>query len=411
MFSEQHAREILDDLRDIAYNLKLFEQNKDLDVLHTSFLRGSSVRNLKEQLNRVAMNGVKQIPFNFKLKYTANSTAMSEFTFKVNPESTLPTNVYGIIGNNGTGKTTIIQDIVKCYLKGEAVNSYLIQESNALLEVYDDYNNEDFESVLYVSFSAFDKLNKKYFSKLENEKSNKLSSGKNFKYIGNSTFVNGRQTMKNPTELAEDLIENIEEIRKSPERIKLWEEEVSKLYFDNEISNFIGEKLDKSSIDVNEVSKLSSGQKMILLGLSALISKIDEKTLIIIDEPESYLHPPLVSAYIRILSDVLSKKNGVAIIATHSPVILQEIPKKFVWVLERDKEKKLTVRNPKIETFGENINMIMDDVFGLDIRNAGFYQYLSLMSEQEEKARLLMNSNELGSEADLFLRIFLGNKE
>lgn len=410
-FSDVEVISILEDLGDIAFNLDLFEKNKDLDVIHTSFLRGSSVNNLKQQLNRVAKKGVIQIPFNFKMKYTTENLIDTEFTFKVIPESPLPTNVYGIIGNNGTGKTTLIQDIVKCYLRDKPVKSYLVSQSKAELEIYDDYNNGGFESVLFVSFSAFDMLNTKYFSKLENNDGNTELRKKDFKYIGNSTFVNERQTMKNPEELAKDLIDNIKEIKKSPDRIKLWEEEVVKLSFDNEISNFISKNLNKKEINVEEVAKLSSGQKMILLGLSALVSKIDEKTLIIIDEPESYLHPPLVSAYIRILSDILSKKNGVAIIATHSPVILQEIPKKCVWVLERDSNKNLTVRNPKIETFGENISMIMDDVFGLDIRNTGFYQYLSQLSEQKEEAKNLLNNNELGSEAELFLHIFLDNEE
>ncbi|MFC4697759.1 AAA family ATPase [Enterococcus aquimarinus] len=410
-FSVSEVKQILEQLRDISYDLKLFEENKTVDVIHTSFLRGSSVKKLKQQLHRVATNGVRQIPFNFKLKYTVENSRSTELTFKVDPESLLPTNVHGIIGNNGTGKTTLIQDIVKCYLKEEPINSYLIKDSRATLEIYDDYDNEDFESVLFVSFSAFDMINENYFAKMDRQKKDDFQEQKIFKYIGNSTFINGRQAMKNPTELAEDLIKNIKEIKKSPERIKLWEEEIVKLYFDHEISNFISNMLNDNELDVNEVAKLSSGQKMILLGLSTLISKIDEKTLIIIDEPESYLHPPLVSAYIRILSDILSKKNGVAIIATHSPVILQEIPRKCVWILERNQNKELNVRNPKIETFGENIGMIMDDVFGLDIRNTGFYQYLSELSEQEDKAKTLMDESRLGSEAELFLNIFLSDRE
>lgn len=142
---------ILKDLGDIAYNLDLFEKNKNLDVIHTSFLRGSTVNNLRRQLNRVAKKGVIQIPFNFKLKYTIENAVDTELTFKVNPESSLPTNVYGIIGNNGTGKTTLIQDIVKCYLKDTFVKSHLVNQSEAKLEIYDDYDNGEFESVLFVS--------------------------------------------------------------------------------------------------------------------------------------------------------------------------------------------------------------------------------------------------------------------
>lgn len=54
-----------------------------------------------------------------------------------------------------------------------------------------------------------------------------------------------------------------------------------------------------------------------------------------LDEPESHLHPPLLSAFIRSLSELLILRNGVAIIATHSPVILQEVPKRCAWILNR----------------------------------------------------------------------------
>lgn len=59
------------------------------------------------------------------------------------------------------------------------------------------------------------------------------------------------------------------------------------------------------------------------------------KTLVLIDEPESHLHPPLLSAFIRALSDLLLDRNGLSIIATHSPVVLQEVPKRCVWKINR----------------------------------------------------------------------------
>ncbi|MHB9652713.1 AAA family ATPase (plasmid) [Enterococcus faecalis] len=403
IFPEKQVFEMLTDLNDIAYNLNLYEVNKEMDVINTSFLRGSSVYTLQNQLHRVSRNGIKQIPFNFELRY---SVAAKEkvFSFNVDPNSSLPTNVYSLIGNNGTGKTTVIKDIVKCYLKGSNLQSHLINDSKVSLEIHDDYDNETFESILFISFSTFDQLNSEYFD--NSEKNN------NFKYIGNSMFWEGRQIMKTPKELAEDFINNLNKIKDSPERIILWEKEMLKLSFDTEISTFISDFSEKPELLLEKATNLSSGQKMILLGLSALVAQIDEKTLIIIDEPESYLHPPLVSAYIRILSDILSQKNGVAIIATHSPVILQEIPKNCVWILERNHSKDLLIRHPKIETFGENISVIMDDIFGLDIRNTGFYQFLSYLSEQKlELAKKLVLGNNLGSEANLFMQIFLESEQ
>ncbi|MFP3835922.1 AAA family ATPase, partial [Chryseobacterium sp. SIMBA_028] len=76
---------------------------------------------------------------------------------------------------------------------------------------------------------------------------------------------------------------------------------------------------------------MSSGHAIIILTLARLVATVEDKSLIIIDEPESHLHPPLLSLFIKSLSDLLYVKNGVAILATHSPVVLQGIPKSCVW--------------------------------------------------------------------------------
>ncbi|PJN92440.1 hypothetical protein CNY89_29680, partial [Amaricoccus sp. HAR-UPW-R2A-40] len=73
--------------------------------------------------------------------------------------------------------------------------------------------------------------------------------------------------------------------------------------------------------------KMSSGHAIIILTLTQLVAQVQEKSLVLMDEPESHLHPPLLSAFIRSLSRLLHRQNGVAIIATHSPVVLQEIPR------------------------------------------------------------------------------------
>jgi predicted ATP-dependent endonuclease of OLD family len=67
--------------------------------------------------------------------------------------------------------------------------------------------------------------------------------------------------------------------------------------------------------------------------VTRLVESVEERTLVLLDEPESHLHPPLLSAFVRALSDLLVNRNGAAIIATHSPVVLQEVPRECVWRL------------------------------------------------------------------------------
>lgn len=89
------------------------------------------------------------------------------------------------------------------------------------------------------------------------------------------------------------------------------------------------------------------------------------------DEPESHLHPPLLSAFIRAVSELLTSRNGVALIATHSPVVLQEVPKRCVWLLGRSGGYSWATR-PELETFGENVGTLTREVFGLQIVQTGF---------------------------------------
>lgn len=64
-----------------------------------------------------------------------------------------------------------------------------------------------------------------------------------------------------------------------------------------------------------------------------------------------------------------------AIIATHSPVVLQEIPKSCVWKVLRSREA-LRVTRPDIETFGENLGVLTREVFSLEVTSSGYHDLL-----------------------------------
>jgi hypothetical protein len=94
------------------------------------------------------------------------------------------------------------------------------------------------------------------------------------------------------------------------------------------------------------------------------------------DEPEAHLHPPLLAALIRAVSDLLINRNGVAIVATHSPVVLQEVPRSCVWKLRRNGGGAV-VERPEIETFAENVGRLTHEVFGLEVTRSGFFKMIA----------------------------------
>lgn len=178
-------------------------------------------------------------------------------------------------------------------------------------------------------------------------------------------------------------------------------------FFEMHLSKLMDENTTKEQV-INQVKNMSSGHASVLVTISQLVDKVEEKTLVLLDEPESHLHPPLLSAFIRALSDLLDNRNGVAIIATHSPIILQEIPRSCVWKIVRTGIETKAYRL-KEETFGENVGTLTNEVFGFEVHKSGFHK---LLQEQVDKGysyeQILKNfNNQLGNEGRFLLHILL----
>jgi hypothetical protein len=147
------------------------------------------------------------------------------------------------------------------------------------------------------------------------------------------------------------------------------------------LENFIGTNQDNKSVEecsflFGEIfDSLSSGHQIILMSITKIVELIVEKTLILIDEPETQLHPPLLSSFIRAVSEISISENAVAILATHSPVVLQKVPKSCVSII-RKHGVQINILRPRFETFGENIGVFTEEVFGLEIPKTGFHTLL-----------------------------------
>ena len=131
------------------------------------------------------------------------------------------------------------------------------------------------------------------------------------------------------------------------------------------------------------------------------------------DEPEAHLHPPLLSAFVRTVSDLLIKTNGVAIVATHSPVILQEVPKSCVWKLRRSGNLLVSDRLTR-ESFGENVGILTNDIFGLEVTDSGFYKMLTENVENNNfdyESVMKSFNNQLGSEARYIIMALIANSK
>ena len=112
--------------------------------------------------------------------------------------------------------------------------------------------------------------------------------------------------------------------------------------------------------------------------LATIIGNIEDDSLILFDEPENHIHPPLLSFLLAAIRRVLHNYNSVVFISTHSPVIIQETFANNVYVIRRIGEG-VTMTHPNIETYGANIGEITSEVFNLTSDNISYYKLFSYL--------------------------------
>lgn len=414
---------ILIGLRDIAKNLDLLNLAKDEKVFNLALLRDISLSTVKGQFHRMSTGGARLTAYDFE--YTSPKSNEQEplsFQFRVKPESNPPTNLHVLIGRNGVGKTHLLKNMTRGLIerdqpdkfgKFNKVTSDSIWQSNS--------ENDDslpFFNLVSVTFSAFD--NFKLYSREELQENDIR-----YAYIGLKKTSTGQdnQALRNKdiTELSDEFSESLYECRRNPKADR-WRKALSVLetdpvFMEAGVSSLIDYKANsddefKSYTAKFFDKKLSSGHKLVLLIMTRLIETVEEKTLVLMDEPEAHLHPPLLSAFVRALSDLMVNRNGVAIIATHSPVVLQEVPKSCVWKLRRTGEIA-NAEQPEIETFGENIGILTREIFGYQVTEAGFHKLVEDAVEQLQDFDSIVDrfDDQLGSEALAIARGLMANKD
>jgi len=137
------------------------------------------------------------------------------------------------------------------------------------------------------------------------------------------------------------------------------------------------------------VFELSSGQKAILIFFIRFFSSVERRSLVIIDEPETHLHPTYIDKLVHSLDDALNQMGAAGVVATHSPYVVRNVSKDNVVVLSPGDGDGGTVefRNPTFQTRWGDIQRISEFVFEVGVLDVPLLrermsQYLSANSER-----------------------------
>lgn len=115
--------------------------------------------------------------------------------------------------------------------------------------------------------------------------------------------------------------------------------------------------------DTMRSRRLSSGEYAMLRFAAQASAAIEQGSLLLLDEPETHLHPNYISDLMEILDNLLQSTKSVAVIATHSAYVVREAPRDRVNILTLD-GREVRIDAPRMQTFGATIDSISQFVFG-----------------------------------------------
>lgn len=407
--SEDLRSRVFKGLRDCAADLDIFRSYHDEDVMHESLLRDIRESNVTGRLNRLTRGDAKLTKFAFTYRLPpAGRAPPATMSFEVTPDAQPPTNVHVLIGRNGVGKTRCMRQLALALLGRESDDG----GSPGLIEMLaeDTGGAVAFAGLVLVSFSAFDEF----------ELKPKESDTMTCQQVGlrQPAPANGSSMAKSFDDLGADFASSLKRCQ-SGVRAERWRTAVKTLEEDDLFAEADVTSLLDDEADTNLKSRarklfkrLSSGHAIVLLTVTRLVELVDERTLVLLDEPEGHLHPPLLASFVRCLSDLLGRRNGVAIVATHSPVVLQEVPQSCAWKLRRSGRTSI-VERPTVETFGENIGVLTREVFGLQVTQSGFHRLLRNAVSNGSSYRTVLSKFEgqLGDEAKAIVQGLIAERD
>lgn len=313
-------------------------------------------------------------------------------------DDALPDRVAVLVGRNGSGKSTLLSRLARVIHASQRDRSSELLQSLGRIEP----PGIGFTRVVNVAYSAFDAfqvpgvgeserqqiadetsrgIGRYHYCGLRNIAAELRSSQGVGDIDGNVIRAEGpdrqeRVIFKTSGQLSDEfgtLVRRIDE----GARQDLFAEVCRILASDVSFQDLGDHPASTISLDpVGNFRKWSTGHKIALHLAASLVVFTEPKSIVLIDEPESHLHPPLLAALMHAVRVILRRNDAFAVIATHSPVVVQETLSHHVSIVRRSGDET-HIFKPKIQVYGESIGEITNEVFGLTSDAADFYATLS----------------------------------
>lgn len=383
----EEAKKILELLNDVTITtlnkskMKSRESALKSDIFNKSFIRNSesyfAFKNAAAILKGLIYEELGVLSNTLKIQYEINNTSEKQvlnFTFEHRSE--LPKRVAILIGENGIGKSQTLRNIALAAIRGSSNLSEMdvdeqkgerIQISRLLAFAPTNESKSVFPSdknsnshIFYKRFT----LNREYNRKGKSNVSDiilqvarideRISGSDRW-----SIFLNAIETLNKSKDIvlpcsSDEQLEyiHVHGLRNQGEERRL------------ETFKAINQSKEPMRLINGKLHPLSSGEISFIKFCAQACLYIENGTLLLLDEPETHLHPAFINKFFSILDSLLSQTGSSAIMATHSVYFVREVFKEQVTVLRRTHQGEIISEKPRLSTFGADIGNISYFVFG-----------------------------------------------
>lgn len=338
------ADDVLSALRDITWQPPLAIPFEPTSPFRNALLRENSAHKARRFGQSIILGS--EIDERFSFRYSVQipgATEPFDVEIDLDERDDVPGRIVCVIGRNAVGKTQFLASLANDLVQ-------LTQTSEETIRKRDErfYGQRPiFTRVITISYSAFDKF------------ARPKSQHASYVYCG----IRNEKGGLSRTHLVDTYRANLARIRDAG-RGHEWVSYMQRILGDS--SNILSERLsveaESEDIDDEALSVLSSGQSILANFVTAFVAWIQPNSLVLFDEPETHLHPNAVASLFGVLNDILSDYKSFAILATHSPLVIQEVPSKRVVVFTRE-GNATTAERLSVESFGESISELTRHVF------------------------------------------------
>ena len=324
-------------------------------------------------------------------------------------------NLSVIVGENGTGKTTILETIFnmlsgnKEYFKLDEEFTYATLQFDTDAEHYSlIYKKEDDIKIILNDKNVLkeeiqNRFKVIYLPSESTFKDKKVEGVKLLEDEGKNIILDS-ETMSNRLKqfLLNQFFKDLNDMQKGLQEEAIRIEKFKKLYDEFfidkefvEINDDIFEPIfkDKKTGKLLKVNELSAGEKQIFFRGGSLLENIENDTIVLIDEPEISLHPEWQQRILEFYKNI--NPNNQYIFSTHSPHIVSCCKREELIVLHKENDGKIIVNKNTENPYALPTDLLLLSIFNLNtIRNQKVEKIINRYKELSSREKLL-NEEEL----------------